>query len=358
MFSEVVVTGIGTVTPLGLSALETWRNLISGKSAIKKKNGYLVAEVAKDYLPDRTYFMLQNAVSEAISDAKISEGFNVAFVLSQSKPDIKVFEDFLENIVGNIGLKVASDFNFKHKSIKNVVAACATGLHSIYSGINMLKNGLCDICVIGVAESSLNEFYLSAFKNMGVLSKSTMRPFDEKRDGFAVGEGAGACVIEKETSALKRGAKIYCQINSCVVSSALDVINFKNSVKIISHTIKKAKPEGIDYINAHGTATRVNDEVEVAALCDAFGDTIYDIPISSTKAATGHLLGASGIVEFIFCILAVKYGVIPPTLNLVRAITNLNFVPEVSIKKEIKNAMSLSYGFGGQVGVICCGVCE
>ncbi len=365
MKTDIAVTSLGMFTPLGRNVSETWNRLISAETAVKK-NGYLLAscedcfEHLFEFSDDKSFSMMKFAVDEAISDSGLSKDSRAGFFISQSKPEVKIFNDFADNIPGLLGSKIAEKYDFESVQIKNIVAACSTGVQSIFSAINAIESGACDFAVVGVVESSLTPLYIGAFSNMGVLSKKSMRPFDKKRDGFALGEGAAAVVLEKRTNAEGRGAAIHSLIKSCNVATAGHPVNFGDSVKNISElirrTLKQSGVNTVDHINAHGTATRINDAVESEAIIDAFGKDADYINISATKPATGHLLGASGIVEFIFCVLSVKSGVVPPTLNLEEPEYRLNFTPKYAVKREVKNALSLSYGFGGQMGAIICGV--
>jgi 3-oxoacyl-[acyl-carrier-protein] synthase II len=194
---------------------------------------------------------------------------------------------------------------------------------------------------------------------MGVLSSKGVKPFDRQRDGFAVGEGAGMILLERADTAIMRGAKIYGEVAGWDMSNdSSGAIAFNSDGSSITgamrRALKRAGLESVDYINAHGTATHINDIVETRAICAAFGEAAPRIPVSSTKAATGHLLGAGGAVEAAFCLLAMRDGAIPPTLNLYEADPEcaLDYVPGKSRIKPVSHAMSLSFGFGGQIGVV------
>ncbi len=308
---------------------------------------------------DNSRELLLRALNEATKDMDHSNEKKCCLVLSQSKPNLKILANSAEYALGNEGVELAAGLGIKNYFVKNVVSACSTGIHSLYSAIKSIETGCCDFAVVGVSESSINKFYQSAFKNMGVLTRSVVRPFDKKRDGFAIGEGAGVIVIEKSSDAVKRGAEIKAHIKACRAAISENIINLSSSssniTDLITGTVNDSGVEKIDYINAHGTATKFNDGVEAESIKKAFGRSAGGINISSTKAATGHLLGASGIVELIYCILAIEHGVVPPTLNLDEPEYDLNFTPKKSVYKEIKNAMSLSYGFGGQIGAVICG---
>ncbi|MDI6756724.1 MAG: beta-ketoacyl synthase N-terminal-like domain-containing protein [Endomicrobiia bacterium] len=360
MNDAVVVTGVGAVTPLGSTARSSWRALIDGKSAVSLgAGGYLDARPPSEFVGhERAYKMLLSAVGEAIGEARLPGEFPVCFVMGQSKPGAGIFEDFFSNVMGSVGARVASQFDFASKSVKNAVAACAGGIQSIFCAISAIESGSFDAAVVGAVEASIEPLYVGAFGNMGVLSRTSARPFDEGRDGFALGEGAAAVVIERKSRAMARGAEILSEISGISATSSSDVINIGRDSLAITRAIKAAAGnfiDEIDYINAHGTGTRENDPAEARAILDAFGGRAGAIGVSSTKAATGHMLGAGGLAEFIFSLLATAEDVAPPNLNLIRPLAPLDFIQGKSGRRMcVRRAMSLSYGFGSQIGAVVC----
>jgi len=382
---EIVITGLGAVTPLGGDVTTTWGRLIKGESAIEKDplDGCLKARISgpgftreqqeKDS-HKKHLEILRRAVSEAIAASGVPRDSAGLFLLCQSKPLVGIFENFSENLPGGYGACVASDFNFKNKIVKNIVAACSGGIQAVYSAVISLMSGVADFAVIGVAETSIYPLYTSAFKRMGVLARRKMMPFDCRREGFAIGEGAAAVVIEKKTSVspLRRG-KILARIEGIYSgASSKDILDIGEDPDAIVRAIWSLTSEGaskekavlpdVDYIHAHGTATRSNDAAEALAITRVFensanGDFLRrKVSVSSTKAATGHLLGASGILGLIFAVCAIKDKKIPPTLNLEEPVTqDIDFTPVRYKVKNVKRAMALAYGFGSQVGAVLVG---
>ncbi|MBI3292949.1 MAG: beta-ketoacyl-[acyl-carrier-protein] synthase family protein [Elusimicrobia bacterium] len=258
---------------------------------------------------------------------------------------------------------------------RNVVAACATGLYAVAIGASWIQHGECDLCVVGSVEASLLPLVVSGFAQMGVLAQPTngtaphrlARPFDRQRSGFVLGEGAGVLVLEEQEQARQRGARKYGQVlgwgigcdPSHPVRSARDGWPI---AQLIQRALNMAgiPPTGIHYINAHGTGTRLNDVSETRALKAAFGQQAYEIPISGTKAATGHLLGAAGSVELAFALCAKRDGLVPPTLNLddPDPACDLDYTPRVARPYPIHTVLSLSFGFGGPIGAVIVGDTE
>ncbi|MFH1379774.1 MAG: beta-ketoacyl synthase N-terminal-like domain-containing protein, partial [bacterium] len=249
----------------------------------------------------------------------------------------------------------------------NYTAACATGIVSLHAGMMYLKSGEADYCIVGSAESSLNSFYTAGFKRMGVYAEisgapsKALKPFSIDRSGFLPAEGAGVLIIEKSSSAIQRGAHIYGTVDACVIGNdGYDPVFFnsngKNIARVIHEAVIRAKWElhQVDYINAHGTGTKLNDYLEASALTRVFGGRKINLSVSSTKAGTGHLLGAAGSVETGFALLAMRDGIVPPTLNLIKKdpAWDLDFTGLYARRKKIHRVMSLSYGFGGHIGAV------
>jgi 3-oxoacyl-[acyl-carrier-protein] synthase II len=222
-----------------------------------------------------------------------------------------------------------------------------------------IRDGLCEIALAGVSESSLTSFYRSGFEQMGVLahgSPQDVRPFDKNRSGFAMGEGAAVFVLERETSAQVRGCVPLAKlIGTALQHSAMDSIRFDSDGSAVARLLKTVLTEkSLGYINAHGTATVMNDLVESRGIKMALGHQANQIKISSTKAATGHLLGAAGALEAAFCVLALRDQRVPATLNFEQPDSefDLDYVPNHSQSLAFDSSVSLSYGFGGQMGAV------
>ncbi|MCB4792513.1 MAG: beta-ketoacyl-[acyl-carrier-protein] synthase family protein [Elusimicrobia bacterium] len=369
--NKVVVTGIGLVTPLGFGLENSWKNLLESRSAVKpdkEYHGILSARINNLTVPDevRLVSLAFLAASEAMkeSDPETYEKFGCT--VSISKPNLATsksnelrFSDiFLQSTVNE---QLCRIFKLQGPT-RNIVAACATGTDSVILGAEWIKHGICDMVLAGSCESSFHPLYIAGFKQMGVLAKNKVCPFDKEREGFAVGEGAGILVLERKDRALLRGARIYGEILGYSMSNgAVNPVSFDPAGNVISQSIRQALEKAnfvnLDYINAHGTATKLNDLIETRAIKNVFKDSAKNISVSSTKAATGHLLGASGAIELVFCFLAIRDKMIPPTLNLDTPDPecDLDYTPNKARNKLIRTAMSLSFGFGGQIGVIIVG---
>lgn len=248
-----------------------------------------------------------------------------------------------------------------------VVTACATGAHSIGEAFRIIQYGDADIMIAGGTEANLTPLTIAGFNAMKALStrnefpERASRPFDRERDGFVVAEGAGVLILEELGHAKKRGAKIYAEIvgygyNSDAYHITAPCPDGEGFIKCMEMAIKDAKinPEEVDYINAHGTSTELNDKVETLAIKKVFGDYAYKVPVSSTKSMIGHLLGAAGAVEAIFTILSIRDNICPPTINYENPDPecDLDYVPNVAREKKIQIAMSNSFGFGGTNSVL------
>ena len=370
--ADIVVTGIGMVTPLGLGRERSWNKLMLSASAVSAdidNPNILSARVqGLNIAPEtRMLSLLFLSAAEALRDSGINpiiiDYKKLGCTLSSSKPNllssgskkIALSEAFLQSTVG---AQVAKVMRLGGRVI-NISAACATGAVSIIEAARLIENGECDAVVAGAVETPFHPLYVAGFSQMGVLAKNIVRPFDKKREGFALGEGAGAIVLERKENAVLRGARIYGELGGWGMScDTQDPVAYDSSGKSIALAINKALEmsgmDSLDYINAHGTGTLLNDPMESSAYRIVFKDKLSNIPISSTKAATGHLLGASGVVEAAFCLLAMRDGAAPPTLNLAEPdkACELYHIPNRFISRQINTALSVSYGFGGQIAAL------
>jgi len=392
---RVVVTGIGAVTALGNCTAEMWPKIAAGESGVR----YLGEDslcvplgarpdyeaVARFGEMDVCSGLALLAAEEAVRDAALSEQSirEMDVALGTSKGGVRSFEEasrrfcgrgqgelpqaFLNDFATNSACdRIAAHFGSKGLRL-NFVSACATGTHSIIMAARRVAEGKSKVVLTGSSEASLTPLMMAAFDRMGVLSHRTdepsaaMRPYDARRDGFVIGEGSGAMVIESLESALVRGTRILAEIKGWAFGSeAYHLSAMDPSGESIASTIRRAlgmaglSAGDLDYINSHGTATKQNDVVETRVLKLALAQSAYEIPISSTKPMTGHLLGATGSVEAIITILAIKNSFVPPTINLDEpdAECDLNYTPRVGIHRHIQNALTLNYGFGGQIGAI------
>ncbi len=267
-----------------------------------------------------------------------------------------------EGAVGERGIGFFSDYTAHYLAARFgacgqtlcPVAACATGSHAVILGARLIESGEADVVLCGATEPPQHPMVLAAYAQMGALSKSgVMRPFDARRDGFVPGSGSGFLLLESLAHAQSRGAKVHARVSG--YSMRADATHMTSMapggdsiIRAVEEASAQAGHPALGYINAHGTATAQNDAVEARALCRLFGATV---PVSSTKALTGHLLGASGAVEAALCVLALKRGVLPPTLGLEESAFELDIVREERAGK-VESVLSLNYGFGGHVGAL------
>ncbi|WP_269148751.1 beta-ketoacyl-ACP synthase II [Fictibacillus phosphorivorans] len=398
---RVVVTGMGAVTPLGNSVAETWDRLIQGKSGIEKLTRFdathfsakTAAEVKNfslsDYIQvnerhrmDRfTEYAVASSIM-AIQDADVVPGETVhqeriGVSFGTAIGGIESFENTyndLQNggyqnlypfstttVISNMAAsQVAIAIGAKGVNTC-VVLSCASGSNAIGDAYRAIQRGDAYVMVAGGSEASLTPLGIGAFCAMGAIStnpdpKSACRPFDQNRDGLVMGEGAGAVVLESLDSAISRQAKIYGEIiGYSTVSDAYHITSpapgGEGAVRAMNGALLESHLNlgDIQYINAHGTSTTYNDRYETEAIKSFLGKRAYDVPISSTKSMTGHMMGAAGAVEAIFTLLSIKTGIIPPTVNLHTPDKecDLDYVPNEARKTKIKAALSNALGFGG-----------
>jgi len=406
---RVVVTGLGLVTPLGVGVDFVWDSLIKGNSGISRIESFdtedlavkIAAQIPRGdsdghYNPDNwidpkeqrkvdefiTYAIC--ASDQAIKDSgwvadsydkEIRSGVLIgsgigglqgiedAAIILREKGPRRISPFFIPGRLINLASgHVSIRNNFKGPN-HSVVTACSTGSHAIGDASRLIAFGDADVMVAGGTESPLCRLSIAGFAACRALSSSynedptkASRPFDDDRDGFVMGEGAGVVVLEEYEHALARGAKIYAEVKGYGLSGDAYHITSPSEDGDGGYRSMKAAVENsriplhkIDYINAHGTSTPAGDEIEIKAVERLFGDHTKNLCMSSTKSSIGHLLGAAGSVEAIFSIMAINTGVIPATLNLdnVCVNTNINLVPKQSLTREVNSALSNSFGFGG-----------
>jgi 3-oxoacyl-[acyl-carrier-protein] synthase II len=367
----IVVSGIGIVSPLGASREVTWRRLLDGETGIRVSPRGLEARVydfspngARSRMGDFALLAAREALRQAGLDAATTARLRIGCAVSQSKPVMEPFDGALvmSQFFGWSPAQVLMRDLHLNGPSTNVVAACATGVASIVAGEQWLREGLCDAVLVGAAESSLNDFYRAGFAQMGVLADdargaSAVRPFDRDRSGFAMGEGAAVLVLEKADVAHARGVVPLASLGRAVLrQSSGDALRFDEDGSAVAALIQRTCENAAapDYINAHGTGTVFNDAIESRGIRQALGARAAQTPVSSTKAATGHLLGAAGAVEAALSVLALRDQMIPPTLNLdhTDCDAELDYVPHRSRRASLASVLSLSYGFGGQMGAV------
>jgi len=404
---RVVITGLGTINAVGHNVNETWENLIAGKCGIGTISRFELTEdyasriagEIKNYDPkehfDRkrikkldpyTQYALI-AAKQALEDADLINakfdhdragvimgsgiGGMLTFEQESSKFILKgpkrVSPFFVPKMISNIGVaEIAIDFNLRGINF-NTVSACASANHALGTAFRTIQYGDADIIVSGGAEGAVTPLTVAGFSAMKALStrndepEKACRPFDKERDGFIMAEGAGVLVLEELKHAQKRGAKIYAEIVGYgATSDAFHITapaeNGEGGARAAIQAIKDAgiKPEEVDYVNAHGTSTPLNDKNETAMFKTVFGNYAYRVKINSTKSMIGHALGAAAGIEGIVCCKTIKSGIIHPTINqeVADPECDLDYVPNKAIKHDVKIAISNALGFGGHNSVI------
>ena len=403
---RVVVTGLGIITPLGLTVRETWGNILAGKSGVSKITAFGTAQFpvhisasAKNFDPLKYNISVKDqrkmdifiqyglaAVSEAMQDAGIepnpTNAKRIGVAMGSGIGGLPLIEKchqaLLEGgprrispffvpgtIINMISGHVSMNYGFRGPSIA-VVTACTTGTHNIGHAARMIAYGDADVMITGGAEMATSPLGLGGFAACRALSTQNAdparasRPWDKDRDGFILGDGAGAMVVEEYEHAKRRGAKIYAELVGFGASSdayhmTLPQPEGHGGYDSMVNALQDAKinPEEVNYINAHATSTPSGDEVEALAIQKAFPER-KKLAVSSTKSMTGHLLGAAGAVEAVFSVLAIRDQVAPPTINLdnLEVDYGIDFVPHQAKPMAIHVAVSNSFGFGGTNGTL------
>ncbi len=400
---RVVVTGVGAITPLGNSVEEFWENLIQGKSGV----GYItqfnpddfginvkIAAEVKDFDPKnyidpkdakRMSVYVQYAFAaakEAMKDSGIEldqidhtragviigtgigglRDIEAQHSVILEKGARRVSPFFIPSGISNIASGYVSiEYGFKGPNTC-VVTACATGTHAIGDAFKIIQRGDADIMIAGGSEAAITPLGVAGFASMKALStrndepEKASRPFDAERDGFVMGEGAGIVILEELEHAKRRGAKIYAEVLGYgmtgdayhITAPCADADGAKRVIQMALNDGRINPPE-VDYINAHGTSTPLNDKVETLAIKEVFGKHAYELKISSIKSMIGHLLGAAGAVEAVATVKTIETGIIPPTINYEHPDPecDLDYVPNKAIEYPVKIAISNSFGFGG-----------
>ena len=404
---RVVVTGLGAVTPVGNNVEETWNNLVAGKSGAapitqfdcSKFKSQFACEVKNlninDYIDrkearkmDRyTQFAIISAM-QAVKDSGMNletiDKNRVGVVFGVGIGGIKTFEDevsyyaqnkengpkfnpfFIPKMIADIASGHISIMYGFHGPNYTTTSACASSTNALADAFNLIRLGKADIIVSGGAEAAICACGVGGFNAMHALStrnddpEHASRPFSASRDGFVMGEGAGCLILEELEHAKARGAKIYAEMVGEGMSADAHHITASHPEGLGAKLVMEAaledaglKPEDIDYINVHGTSTPVGDVSEAKAIKEVFGEAAYRLNISSTKSMTGHLLGAAGAVEAMVSVLSVKNDIVPPTINHdeddkdENVDYNLNFTFNKAQKREVRAALSNTFGFGG-----------
>ena len=401
MDRRVVITGLGLVTPLGIGVEETWTALCEGKSGIGEitrfdASGFdtkIAGEVKdfhpEDFLPKKEAKRIQSFIAYAVAASRMAledSGLKIdktnenrigvltgcglgglqmleqtAAILKKKGPK-RVSPFFIPMMIGNMAPGMISIYLGAKGPNASIATACAAGTHAIGDAFKIIKRGGADAMVTGGVESVITPTCIAGFNAMRALSvrnhepEKASRPFDRDRDGFVVGEGCGILILETLEAALKRGARIYAEICGYGMSGdgfhiAAPAPDGEGAARCMAAAIDDAgiSYNAIDYINAHGTSTQLNDVYETKAIKSVFKEKALSVAVSSTKSMTGHLLGGAGGIETVFTALTVFEGIIPPTINLDNPDQDcdLDYVPNIARKTDVNTAMTNSFGFGG-----------
>ncbi len=401
---RVVITGLGAITPIGNNVEEYWKNLINGVSGAapithfdaSKFKTQFACEIknydplehfhrkdARKLDPFAQYALI--ATKEAMEDSKVNlekvdlDRFGVIwgagigglttfqqecsdFALGDGTPRFNPF--FIPKMIADIAPgHISIEYGLRGPNF-TTVSACASSTNAIIDAMTYIQVGKMDLCVTGGSEAAVCEAGIGGFNAMHALStrnddpKTASRPFDKDRDGFVLGEGGGALILEEYEHAKARGATIYAEVVGNGLSADAHHMTAPHPEGLGARNVMKSalkdagmKPADIDYINVHGTSTPLGDVAEVKAIKEVFGEDAYNLNISSTKSMTGHLLGAAGIVESLACILAIRDGIVPPTINHFtddEALdSKLNLTFNKAQKRDVRAALSNTFGFGG-----------
>jgi len=400
---RVVITGLGALTPIGNTLSEYWQNLLAGVSGAATIRGFdptkfktqfacelknlNIASLLDKKTIQRTDPVIQYAMiaaDQAVADAGIKDLPNkermgvfwssgiggiqsiyaeaAQFAKGDGTPrfnPLLVPKMIVDGAAGQLSIR----YGLKGATAA-VVTACASSSHSLSFALDYIRLGRADVMLVGGSEAAITEVGVGAFSSLQAMSKRNdeptraSRPFDKDRDGFVIGEGAGAIVLESYEHAIARGAKIYAEfVGAGLSGDAYHITAPEPSGEGAARGMKLAlqdaqiSPSDIDYINTHSTSTPLGDEMETNAVIAAFGDAAFDLHISGTKSMTGHLLGAAGAIEAIATILAVQNDIIPPTINLENIDPTIDprmqLTPNVAVKKTVNYGMSNNFGFGG-----------
>ena len=403
---RVVITGMGAVSPIGLSCRETFDGLVAGRSGIARITAFDPSEIScqiagevKSFDPanymDRkmarrigryaqfSIAATREALAQSGLDLAQEDPSRIACIVSSAIADFPMVETEMQKIFAQ-GKRSISPFTVPRVSTSmaagnialefgltgvsySLSSACATGSHSIANAMMLLKLGMADVVLAGGAESAICDTFVSSYIAMRALSnrndepERASRPFDADRDGFVIAEGCGVLVLETLERAIKRGAPILAElVGTGLTCDAFHITSAhpdgRGAAQAMTAALQSAglNREDVDYINAHGTSTEVNDTIETKAIKTVFGDHAPMVPVSSTKSMTGHAIGAAGALEAVVCIMALNANVMPPTINLDNPdpLCDLDYVPHHARDKALHVVMSNSFAIGGQNSVL------
>ncbi len=401
MDRRVVITGLGLVTPLGIGVNETWSALCAGKSGISEITKFdasdyitkIAGEVKDfnpaDYMPKKVAKRSQPFISYAVAASRMAaedsrlviddsnahrvgvvtgcglgglSSLEQTFDILKERGPKRVSPFFVPMMIGNMAPGMISIQLGAKGPLSSVATACASGTHAVGDSYNIIKRGQADVMISGGVESMITPTCIAGFNACKALSKhndepeKASRPFDKDRDGFVLGEGGGILILETLERALERGAHIYAEICGYGMSAdghhiTAPAPDGEGAVRCMEAALNDANMtyDEVEYVNAHGSSTPLNDLYETLALKTIFREKAHSIPVSSTKSMTGHLLGAAGGVETVFTALTISKSIIPPTINLDNPGEgcDLDYVPNTARQKEVGVAMTNSFGFGG-----------
>lgn len=406
MQERIVITGMGTVNPLGLNVKESWENVIAGRSGVapitlfdsSTLQVHIAAEV-KGFKPenfmdakearrrDRFEQFAVAAARQALehSGLEITDknsgrigviissaigglySLQEAILTNHTEGPRKVSPFMIPMLMANGGAGMAAiEFGIKGPCF-SVASACASGSDGIGTALMMLRTGMIDVALTGAAEATITSTGVAAFDRVGAMSRRdtgaamTPQPFDKNRDGLVMGEGSGVLVLERESDAKARGAVIYAELAGYGATADAYHVTAPHehgaggaAAMLMALKSAGANVDEVGYVNAHGTGTSLNDQAETRAMKAAFGELAYKVPISSTKSMTGHMMGATGALEAIFCVHAVREGILPPTINYETPDPecDLDYVPNKAREAQISLAISNAFGFGGHNAVL------
>jgi 3-oxoacyl-[acyl-carrier-protein] synthase II len=401
MSEPVVITGMGAITPVGVGVQALWAGVVDGRSAVgpitRFDASHLGTQIAAEvrHFDPEAYFTRKEArrmepfvqfavvaAREAAAGANLLDGSlpksrtgviigtgigGVGILIEQSKildaqGPRRISPFLIPMMLPDMAAgQIAIDLGLEGPNMA-ITSACASGANAIGEAAAMIRRGAADVMIAGGTESAILPIAIAGFNVMGALSTNNEagpganRPFDARRDGFVIGEGSGVVVLERLSRARARGAHIYGVVAGYGTSADASHITAPRedgagAIAAMKAALDDARlsPADIDYVNAHGTGTLLNDAIETAAIKKVFGAAAGEVPISSTKPVTGHLLGASGAIEAIICLQAMAAGAIPPTINYAEAdpACDLDYVPNRSRQAHVRRALSNSFGFGG-----------
>jgi 3-oxoacyl-[acyl-carrier-protein] synthase II len=406
MQERIVITGMGSINPLGHSVSESWQNALSGVSGVGPITLFDASNLGVQIACEVKNFNVEDYMSAR--DARRRDRFEQFAIiaageaLKQAKLDVDVYQaDRIGVIVASAigGIKTTSDgililrdegprrispmsipmlmingasgmisieYGYQGPSIA-VVSACASGIDAIGTGWLMLRSGVIDVAVVGATEATVTDISIATFDRVGAMSRrnhdysNTPQPFDLNRDGLVMGEGAAVMILERESGARARGIQILAELAG--YASTADAFHItaptedgSGGARAIQQALAAAniEPGEVDYINAHGTATELNDKSETRAIKSIFGDLAAQIPVSSTKSMTGHMMGATGALETVFCVRAIQDAMIPPTINYHTPDPecDLNIVSNQAQEHPVRVAVNNAFGFGGHNAVL------